>query len=97
MIQAFPPVILGLYTRLLNGWALLIGWACGMATGTWMAWTLNFQGAVYAIHVFGITIPGYAALYALVVNLVVSAVLSLVFNLVASDRHRDATLASDYV
>ena len=62
-----------------------------------MAYTLNFAGAVYAVHVFGVTMPGYAALYSLIVNLVVSAVLSVVFNLVASDRHRDATLASDYV
>jgi len=97
MIQTFPPVVIGLYTRFLNGWALLIGWACGMIAGTWMAYTLNFQGAVYAIHVFDVTIPGYAALYSLVVNLVVAAVLSVVFNLVASDRHKDATLASDYV
>jgi SSS family solute:Na+ symporter len=97
MIQTFPPVVIGLYTRFLNGWALLIGWACGMATGTWMAWTLNFQGAVYAVHVLGVTVPGYAALYALIVNLVVAAVLSPVFNMVASDRHKDATLAGDYV
>jgi SSS family solute:Na+ symporter len=97
MIQTFPAVVIGLYTRLLNGWALLIGWACGMLVGTWMAYTLNFAGAVYAVHVFGVTIPGYAALYSLIVNLVVAAVLSPVFNMVASDRHRDATLASDYV
>jgi SSS family solute:Na+ symporter len=97
MIQTFPAVVIGLYTRWLNGWALLIGWVCGMAAGTWMAYTLNFAGAVYVVHVFGVTIPGYAALYSLIVNLVVSAALSAVFNLVASDRHKDATLAGDYV
>jgi SSS family solute:Na+ symporter len=97
MIQTFPPVVIGLYTRFLNGWALLIGWACGMATGTWMAYTLSFAGAVYPMHVFGVTIPGYIALYALLVNLVVSVVLSVLFNLFASDRHMDATLASDYI
>jgi solute:Na+ symporter, SSS family len=97
MIQTFPPVVIGLYTRFLNGWALLIGWACGMVIGTWMAYTLSFAGAVYAVHVFGVTIPGYIALYALIVNLVVSVVLSVLFNLVASDRHLDATMASDYV
>ena len=97
MIQTFPPVVLGLYTRALNGWALLIGWACGMATGTWMAYTLSFAGAVYPVHVFGVTVPGYIALYALIVNLVVSVVLSAVLNVMASDRHKDATLATDYV
>ncbi len=29
MIQAVPAVMIGLYTRALNGWALLIGWAAG--------------------------------------------------------------------
>jgi SSS family solute:Na+ symporter len=96
MIQTFPPVVIGLYTRWLNAWALLIGWACGMAVGTWMAYTLSFAGAVYAVHILGVTIPGYIALYALIVNLVVSVVLSAVFNLVASDRHNDATVATDY-
>ncbi len=96
MIQAFPPVVIALYTRWLNGWALLIGWACGMASGTWMAGTLKFAGAVYPVHILGVAIPGYIALYALIVNLVVSVVLSAVFNVVASDRHKDATLASDY-
>jgi SSS family solute:Na+ symporter len=96
MIQTFPPVVIGLYTRWLNAWALLIGWACGMAVGTWMAYMLNFAGAVYAVHVLGVTIPGYIALYALIANLAVSVVLSAVFNLVASDRHKDATVASDY-
>jgi SSS family solute:Na+ symporter len=96
MIQTFPVVVIGLYTRFLNSWALLIGWVCGMAVGTWMAYLLSFQGAVYPLHVFGTTIPGYAAVYSVVVNIVVSFVLSVVFNLIASDRHKDATLASDY-
>ena len=29
MIQVLPSVILGLYLRMLNGWALLAGWAVG--------------------------------------------------------------------
>jgi SSS family solute:Na+ symporter len=97
MIQIFPAVVLGLYTRLLNGWALLLGWLAGTLTGTWMAYLLSFKGAVYALHIGGVTIPGYAALYALVVNLVVAVVLSVVFQLIASDRHKDATVAADYV
>lgn len=96
MIQTLPAVIIGLYTRFFNGWALLAGWACGTALGTWMAYSLDFKGAVYAITVLGVTIPGYAAVYSLAVNLAVAAVLSVLFNLVASDRHKDATMARDY-
>ena len=53
IIQTLPAVILGLYTRLLNSKALLVGWACGIASGTWMAGTLNFTGVVYPLHLFG--------------------------------------------
>ena len=96
IIQTLPAVMLGLYTRMLNGWALLIGWAMGFGLGSWMAFELDLKSPVYPLTVFGTTIPGYAALYSLIANIVVSAVLSVVFNLVASDRHKDVTVAEDY-
>jgi len=95
IIQTLPAVILGLYTRLLNGWALLIGWASGFCLGTWMAASVSFA-PVYPLHIFGTTVPCYIALAALVVNVVVTAVLSLVLNALSSDRHKDVTVASDY-
>jgi SSS family solute:Na+ symporter len=72
MIQVVPSVLLGLCLRMLNGWALLIGWA----VGTWMAWTLGFKTAIYAVSTFGLSVPGYIAVYALAANLVVSLVVS---------------------
>ncbi len=87
IIQTLPAVIIGLYTRWLNSKALLIGWACGIASGTWMAGTLNFTGVVYPLHILGFTVPGYAALYSLLINLIVSVVLSVVFNVLAPDRN----------
>jgi len=95
IIQTLPPVMLGLYTRMLNGWALLIGWAVGFSLGTWMVATVNFA-PVYPLKLFGTTVPCYIALASLVVNLVVTVVLSLLFNLVRSYRHRDVTVARDY-
>ena len=95
IIQTLPSVVLGLYTRMLNGWALLIGWAIGFALGTWMAASVNFAPA-YPLKLLGTTVPCYIALASLVVNVVVGAVLSPLFNLVRSDRHRDVTVASDY-
>ncbi len=86
IIQTLPAVIIGLYTRWLNSKALLIGWACGMASGTWMAGTLGFTAVVYPLQISGFTMPGYAALYSLIVNLVVSGVLSVVFNVIVPDR-----------
>jgi solute:Na+ symporter, SSS family len=95
IIQTLPSVVLALYTRMLNGWALLIGWACGFGLGTWMAAAVHFA-PVYPLHLFATTIPCYIALSSLIVNVVVSVVLSLLFNPVLSDRHRDVTVASDY-
>jgi solute:Na+ symporter, SSS family len=95
IIQTLPAVILALYTRLLNGWALLIGWATGFVLGTWMAASVHFA-PVYPVSLFGTTIPCYIALSSLVVNVVVTVVLSLLFNPVLSDRHRDVTAAGDY-
>jgi SSS family solute:Na+ symporter len=95
IIQTLPSVVLGLYTRMLNGWALLIGWACGFVLGTWMAASVNFA-PIFPLSIFGTTVPCYIALAALVVNLAVSVVLSAFLNAVWSDRHKDVTIASDY-
>jgi SSS family solute:Na+ symporter len=95
IIQTLPSVVLGLYTRMLNGWALLIGWAAGFVLGTWMMAVMNFA-PIYPLKLLGTTVPCYTALASLVVNLVVAVVLSVVFNLVRSDRHLDVTVAGDY-
>jgi SSS family solute:Na+ symporter len=95
IIQTLPSVLLALYTRMLNGWALLVGWSTGLILGTWMAAAVNFA-PVYPLTLFGTIVPCYIALSSLVVNLVVALVLSLFFNAVVSDRHRDVTTASDY-
>jgi SSS family solute:Na+ symporter len=78
IIQVLPSVILGLYVRMLNGWALLAGWAVGTCIGTWMASTTSFKAAVFTITLGGTSVPGYIALWALIANVVVSVVLSLV-------------------
>jgi len=97
MIQTAPTVMLSLFTRYFNGWALLVGWLVGIGSGTYMAAELGFKGAVYALHVFGYVAPGYAALYSVLLNLAVAFVLTPLFNALAPDMHRDATVAADYV
>jgi SSS family solute:Na+ symporter len=78
MIQVLPSVIMGLYLRMLNGWALLAGWAVGTAVGTWMASATSFKAAVFTLSFMGVSFPGYIALWALIANVVVSIVLSAV-------------------
>lgn len=95
IIQTFPAVVLGLYTRWLNGWALVAGWVTGIVFGSVLAASVNFA-AIYPLHLFGLTVPCYIAVSSLVLNLAVSVVLSAVLNAVASDRHKDVTVQQDY-
>src|ERR671937_151852 len=74
IIQTFPAIVVGLYTRWLDRWALLLGWAAGMLTGTGMAIALNFASQVFPLRLGDLVVPGYAAFYALILNLVVSVV-----------------------
>jgi solute:Na+ symporter, SSS family len=97
IIQTLPSVILGLYTNRLNPWGLLAGWAAGIASGTWMAAQLAFKTSIYPIHLFGLTIPCYAALSSLALNIVVSVALSWLLNAVLSTAPNDATVEADYV
>lgn len=91
IIQLLPPVVLGLYARSVNASALLIGWAAGMGLGTYMAATQSFASSVYPLAVFGVTIPGYAALYSVLFNLLLVVVLTPVLDFVT---RRGATSAA---
>jgi SSS family solute:Na+ symporter len=95
IIQTLPSVILGLYARMLNGWALLIGWATGFALGTWMVAQAKF-GPIYPLHILGTTVPCYIALIAVVVNIAVSFALSVPLNAIAAGQP-DVAVAEDYV
>jgi SSS family solute:Na+ symporter len=80
IIQLLPPILLGLYARNFNASALLIGWAVGTGVGTYMAATQNFISSVYPLDVFGVALPGYAALYSVLVNFLVAFALAPLFD-----------------
>jgi SSS family solute:Na+ symporter len=96
ILQTFPAIVFGLYTRWLHRWALLIGWAAGMVSGTLMAIALNFKSQVYPLQLGGHLYPAYAAVYALIVNVVIAVVLTLAFNAVGVARGTDETASVDY-
>ena len=89
MIQVFPAVVFGLFTRWFSGWALLAGWAVGMAVGTALA---SGPAAWTPVHaVFG-GFSAYNGLIAFVLNLAVAGTLSALMPNTAPD----ATEAADY-
>lgn len=76
MLQIFPAFVLGLWTRWFQPKALLAGWACGLAASCAMAYASNFTSN-FTLNVFGGSLTGFIALYALIVNLLVSTGLTL--------------------
>jgi SSS family solute:Na+ symporter len=96
ILQTFPAIVLGLYTRWLHRWGLFAGWAAGMAVGTWMALPLTAKAPIYTLHVGGHAVPSYAALWALIVNLAVCLVASVALNAAGVTRGQDATSPEDY-
>ena len=100
ILETFPALVLGLYTRWFHRWALLIGWAVGMVFGTVAA----YQQSSLATKHFGSSLDevpfvgklGYIALTAFVINLLVAVVLTFVFRATNSPEGVDETEPSDY-
>jgi SSS family solute:Na+ symporter len=96
IIQTLPAVMLGVYTRWFNAWALLVGWAVGTFAGTAMAIAANLTPA-YPLSIGGYTFPGYSAFYTVILNLLLAIVLTPLFDAMNGGRAPvDATLPADY-
>ncbi|WP_051191629.1 monocarboxylate uptake permease MctP [Microbacterium luticocti] len=101
ILQTFPAIVAGLYTRWFNKWALLVGWATGIVYGTVAAYNVvnpathkHFGGSIAA---FPFTdIPVYIGVSAFVINAVVATVLTLILRLAKVVDATDSTRASDY-
>jgi len=100
ILQTFPSIVFGLYTRWFHRWALLAGWAVGMFYGTLKAYnvssatTPHFGGSVASIE--GLGEMGYIALTAFVINVVIAVVLTLILRAVKAPEGLDKTIPADY-
>jgi SSS family solute:Na+ symporter len=90
MIQIFPAVILGLFTRWFSGWSFFTGWLIGMVLGTWLAWAPTAWTPIHKL--FGSDIAVYNGLIALAANIVIATVLSAIL----PNNAPDETIAEDY-
>jgi SSS family solute:Na+ symporter len=102
ILQTFPAIVGGLYTRWFHRWALLAGWAVAMIYGTITAY--NVINPATKKHFGGslATIPftdkqGYIALTAFVINLLVVVVLTVALQALGVAHGKDSTHPSDYV
>ncbi|WP_309145212.1 MULTISPECIES: monocarboxylate uptake permease MctP [unclassified Arthrobacter] len=101
ILQTFPAIVAGLYTRWFHKWALLAGWAAGIIYGTWAAYSVvnpvthaHFGGSIAAIP--GTDTKVYIAITAFVLNAVVAAVLTLILRAAKVPDGKDITRASDF-
>ncbi|HEX5494124.1 MAG TPA: sodium:solute symporter [Mycobacteriales bacterium] len=100
ILQTFPAVVFGLYSRWFHRWALLLGWAAGMVYGTVEAYrtssaTTNHFGSSLST-VPGLGDLGYIAATAFVLNVVVVIVLTVVLRAVRAPAGVDETQPEDY-
>ncbi|HLJ38971.1 MAG TPA: sodium:solute symporter [Steroidobacteraceae bacterium] len=96
IIQTLPALVIGAYTRWFDDWALLVGWAVGIYTGTAMAIAQELK-PTYPLKLGDWTLPGYTAFYTLLLNLAIAVALTFVFKAMRGRQPvADQTVASDY-
>src|ERR1700712_1791359 len=89
ILQVLPAVVFLLYGRWFHRWALLAGWAVGMAAGAWMLYVTpnpstgkkHFGATQWAFSHIGFDTKTtiYPGVVALVLNVVVAVVLTVLF------------------
>jgi SSS family solute:Na+ symporter len=102
ILQTFPAIVFGLYTRWFHRHALLAGWAVGMVYGTWTAYNIpavgdpgsHFGSPVAPFPFTDVNI--YIALIAFLANLLVAALLTVVLRAMNVPVGRDLTSPDDY-
>ena len=101
MVQIFPALVFGLFTRWFSGPALVVGWLFGILVGTALSWTGKAWAPVHKLawdipgigHVdSGLGFAAYNGLTALALNIAIATLLSLALRNTAPD----ATRPEDY-
>jgi SSS family solute:Na+ symporter len=75
IMQTFPAVVFGLFTRFFHGGALLLGWAVGFFGGSYLAWSDGLK-PLHTVTIDGTSYTMYVGLLALTVNVVVAVIAS---------------------
>ncbi len=112
ILQTLPAVAIGLYTRWLHRWGLVLGWITGMALGLGMMYSIA-NPAIKHAHFGGVSFPLskwfdptslgldpkttlYVGLVAVVANLLVAVVATLILRAAKAPDGADATSPDDY-
>jgi SSS family solute:Na+ symporter len=85
ILQTFPALVFGLFTRWFRAEGLLLGWASGILWGSWTAWS-NGLKPLATIDLGGASYVFYVGLGALILNIAVAAVVTVIVGLISPDR-----------
>jgi SSS family solute:Na+ symporter len=85
ILQTFPALVFGLFTRWFRAEGLLLGWATGIIWGSWTAWS-NGLKPLATIDLGGAAYVFYVGLGALILNIAVAAVATAIIGLVSPNR-----------
>jgi solute:Na+ symporter, SSS family len=96
MLQIFPAVICGLFTRWLRPSALLLGWLAGMVAGSALAYANGLKPVYMVVFSGGAHRGIYIGLIALAINFFVAIVLTPVAVTLRRKPAADRTLAIEY-
>src|SRR5260370_42518328 len=92
ILQTFPALVFGLFTRWFRAEGLLLGWAVGIIWRSGTAWS-NGLKPLASIDLGGGSYTVYVSLGALILNVAVAAIATVVLSRVSPDR-RSATAPS---
>jgi SSS family solute:Na+ symporter len=101
ILQTFPSIVAGLYTRWFNKWALLVGWAAGILYGTITAYNVinpathaHFGGSIAAFP--GTQTTVYIGVTAFLLNAVIAVLGTLILRAFRVKDVADSTRPSDF-
>src|ERR1700710_1453274 len=85
ILQTFPALVFGLFTRWFRAEGLLLGWAAGILWGSWTAWS-NGLKPLATINLAGASYVFYVGLGALILNIIIAAIVTLILAAVSPGR-----------
>jgi SSS family solute:Na+ symporter len=93
ILQTFPALVFGLFTRWFRAEGLLLGWAVGMLWGSWSAWS-NGLKPLATVSLGGASYAFYVGLGALILNAAVAALATVILSWVSPERRSSAIAPS---
>ncbi len=81
ILQTFPALVFGLFTRWFRAEGLLLGWAVGIGWGSWTVWS-NGMKPLASLALGGDTYTFFVGLGALILNIAVAAAVTVIVRMI---------------